>query len=76
MHIHGSELQYSIRNMKKNAICWLHHWFIVSDRNFCSNLMHYYFCRVTLCGSCFVTFHTVNLLNNIKRRLAIELHYN
>ena len=34
MHIHGRKLNQHIQNVKNNAICWLHHWLIVSERNF------------------------------------------
>ena len=76
MCLHECEPHWPVRNMKQNTSCLLHLLVIGPDRKLRSNLTNCSFCKVTLCVSCFVPFHNVPHLNNIKRSLAIQLHSN
>ena len=60
-------------NLKKNASCQLHRWATDSKKKKKrANLVTCSHCKVTLCVACFVPYHTVPHLGNMKRSLAID----
>ena len=55
------------------AVCQLHRWATKGGERRRGNLFRCSYCEVTLCGKCFLTYHTVVDLQVVKNKLRIEM---